>query len=302
MAAARIAGVPVRLYTVHGLPLLTRTGALRRILEAAERASASLSTQTYAVSHSVRSLLVELKLCPESKARVLGDGSCAGVEMERFRPRHDQRGRVREKLGIPAHAVVVTFVGRLARDKGIAVLADAWPAVARAEADVHLLLAGEPDNSDPVPESALRRLRQGPRVHFAGAFRHEEIPAVYGATDIAVLPTFREGLSQMSLEAGAAGVPLVSTHASGLDAVEDGVTGLLVPPGQSAPLSEAILRLTQDRLLRHRLGGAARAHIESRYSEQRVNRLWMSEYLRLAEVSSREYVESPATPEVRAER
>jgi glycosyltransferase involved in cell wall biosynthesis len=128
-------------------------------------------------------------------------------------------------------------------------------------------------------------------VHFTGSVPYGDVPAVYAATDIAVLPTFREGLSQVSLEAGAAGVALVSTRVSGMDAVEDGVTGLLVPPGQAAPLSEAILRLASKAALRQRLGAAARARIESCYSDQRVNRLWMMEYLRLADMSPRPWVE-----------
>ena len=60
MMAAKLAGVPVRLYTVHGLPLLTRTGPLRRVLELTERSSAALATRVYCVSHSVRELVVEL--------------------------------------------------------------------------------------------------------------------------------------------------------------------------------------------------------------------------------------------------
>ena len=84
MLAARLAGVPVRLYTVHGLPLETRAGMKRKILEFAERASAASSTSTYSVSRSVREIVVRFRLCPPEKVSVLGDGSCAGVDTERF--------------------------------------------------------------------------------------------------------------------------------------------------------------------------------------------------------------------------
>lgn len=280
MAAALLAGVPTRLYTVHGLPLLTRTGWRRRMLVAAERASAALATQTYSVSESVRALLAELGICRD--ARVLGHGSCGGVDIERFRPLPEKRAAGRERCGLPSGAIVVTFVGRLAEDKGIRVLAQAWPGIAAQAPDAHLLLAGEPDRSDPVRGPELDALYAHPRVHAIGAVPQEQIPEIYAATDLAVLPTYREGLSQMALEAAACGVPLVSTRVSGLDPVLDGETGLLVPPGDPVALGEALLALIGDPAERARLSAAARAHVAEYFASGFVNQLWMREYLRWA--------------------
>ena len=287
MAAAKAVGVPVRLYTVHGLPLLTRTGKWRKVLEAAERASAALASKVYSVSASVRDLAVELKLCPSSKIELLGDGSCAGVNLTRFNPAmHRNSGRAaREKFGIPSEALLLTFVGRLARDKGIEILSESWPLLARQFPKMHLLLAGPPDQTDPVAESALASLKTHPRVHMPGAQPSGQTPAIYAATDIFVLPTFREGLSQVALETGAMGVPIVSCRVSGLDAVQDGVTGLLVPPRDPHALAEAIAKLAADSELRATVGRAAMSHIQARYSDQRVNQLWMDEYRKLVDES-----------------
>lgn len=293
MAAALLARVPVRLYTVHGLPLLTRTGLRRRMLEIVERASGRLATQSYAVSESVRALLAELNL--NQRAIILGSGSCGGVDIERFRPQPELRAAVRNRYGIPRDAIIVTFVGRLSVDKGIVVLAEAWPRLADQMPELHLLLAGEPDATDPVPEPALRALRSHPRVHSIGIIPQEQVPSVYAATDIAVLPTYREGLSQMALEAGACEVPLVSTRVSGLDAVVHGVTGLLVRPGSASGLQDSILRLARDPGLRRALSVAARAHIVEHFSESRVNGLWIAEYLRRAG-DSRPGVATPTLP------
>ena len=281
MAAAALAGVPARLYTVHGLPLLTRSGWRRRLLEGAEKASAWLATDTYAVSESVRDLLAYFGIC--RRARVLGDGSCGGVDVERFCPRPELRGTVRRELGLPQDAVVLTFVGRLAQDKGIAILAEAWAEMALQAPQLHLLLAGDGDASDPVPAAVLEGLRSHPRVHMTGAIPQARVPAIYAATDIAVLPTYREGLSQLALEAGASGVPLVASRVSGMDAVRHEVTGLLVRAGKAAELRAAVLKLVLDDAGRKQLGAAAREHICEKYSEQRVNGLWMQEYLRLSE-------------------
>ena len=281
MIAATIARVPVRLYTVHGLPLLTRAGLWRRVLEAAERTSAALSTRTYCVSRSVRREVVALKLCPSDKVITLGAGSCAGIDLDRFQPTTD-RSATRQALGIPPHAILATFVGRLAKDKGIGVLADAWPEIARRDPNLHLLLAGEEDSTDPVPPEALARLRQQPTVHFTGSVRSADIPALYSASDLCVLPTFREGLSQVSLEAGAMGVPIVSSRVPGLDAVLHGVTGMLVAPREPGLLANAILRLAADPALRRQMGLAGSEHVRLNFSDQRVNGLWMAEYQSLA--------------------
>jgi glycosyltransferase involved in cell wall biosynthesis len=287
MLAAKLAGIPVRLYTVHGLPLETRTGLLRRVLEMAERASARCSTRTYAVSPSVRSRVVELGLCPEDKVSILGDGSCSGVDVDRFRIADgpEQRRAVRTALAIPEDAPLATYIGRLSRDKGIEVLAAAWPALSRQVPSLHLLMAGEPDATDPVSAEAMQVLQNDPKIHLIGNVSPSAIPGLYAASDLTVLPTFREGLSQVALESGAMGVPIVSTRVCGLDSVIDGVTGILVPPRDSQALADAMARLASDASLRSSLGQAARARISSHYSEQRVNQLWMTEYRRLVRES-----------------
>ncbi len=283
MMAATAARVRERLYTIHGLPLLTRQGAWRRVLEFAEWTSCALATRTYAVSSSLCDVVSEMKICRKEKISVLGDGSCAGIDVERFDASAEWTRRaavVRSGNAIPADAIVVTFVGRIARDKGIAILASAWMELANQIPQLHLLMVGNEDSSDPVPAAVLQSLRDHKRVHFTGGWVSlDAMPAVYAASDIAVLPTFREGLGQVFLEAGAMRVPVVSTRVPGVvNAVRGGITGLLVPAGEAVPLAAAIRRLALDAGLRSELGNAARAHVCARFSEQRVNRLWLAEY------------------------
>ncbi len=284
MAAAKLAGVPIRLYTIHGLPLETRTGSWRRFLEFAERASSSLSTRTYAVSHSLRKVAVKLGLCPEKKLVTLGAGSCAGVDLERFSGEADwsvQRALVRHGLGLPEDAVLLSFLGRLAKDKGIGVLAAAWPEIARRLPQAHLLLAGDLDVTDPIPTETIAELRSHPRVHLLGSVSYLDVPATYAATDIFVLPTFREGLSQVALEASAMGLAIVSTCVTGLDAIVGGETGILVPAHNPAALAVGVIHLAGDAELRRQLGEAARERVRTRFSAASVDQLWMDEYLQL---------------------
>ena len=291
MAAAKAAGVPVRLYTVHGLPLETRTGHWRHILEVAERASAALATRCYAVSWSLRKVVIDLKLCPAAKLATLGAGSCAGVDLDRFNAidRSPRRWAIRQSLALPDSALLISFIGRLARDKGIGVLAQAWPAIAQQLPEAHLLLAGDDDHTDPLPVAALTALRADPRVHLTGAISANQVPAFYAATDIFVLPTFREGLSQVALEAGAMGVPIIATRVTGLDPVIDGVTGVLVPARQSAPLAEAIVALARNASRRALMSRAAQESVAAKFSAEHVNQLWMAEYRQLVQESLPEF-------------
>jgi glycosyltransferase involved in cell wall biosynthesis len=303
MAAAKVAGVPVRLYTIHGLPLLTRSGKWRRVLEFAEQASCGLATQVYSVSPSIQDVATDMRLCPADKVSTLGDGSCAGINLDRFDASADLTDRaaaVRRAYGIPDGALLLTFVGRIARDKGIAILASAWKELAERFPNLHLLLVGIEDTSDPVSAPILQELRNNDRVHFTDSWI-QDVPAVYANTSIAVLPTYREGLPQMALEAGAMGVPMVSTRVPGVvNSVQDGVTGQLVPAGEVAPLTEAIQRLIESPALRTALGTAARQHISSHFSEQRVNQLWLSEYRKLIRKSLPTFADrvAPATSEI----
>ncbi|MEO8099665.1 MAG: glycosyltransferase family 4 protein [Acidobacteriota bacterium] len=281
MLAAKAAGVKVRIYTIHGLPLETRQGRLRQILELAERATCLLATQVYSVSKSLEQVIRGLHLCADGKITTLGDGSCSGIDVKRFDPEsidQDARAKVRAEFGIPPHAQVLCFVGRVARDKGIEFLAAAWQPLSLRFPDAHLLLCGSDDLSDPVSPATLEALRTHPRVHLMGP-RYLDVPAIYAVSDVCVLPTFREGLPQVALEAGAMGLPLVSTRVTGVvDAVQDGVTGLLVPARDAAQLADALERLLRDATLRQTLGTAARRYVHSRFSSDRVHQMWMNEY------------------------
>jgi glycosyltransferase involved in cell wall biosynthesis len=281
MLAATLVRVPVRLYTIHGLPLLTRSGWQQHLLKWAERVCCGLSTRTYCISPSLESVVRQMGLCAGGKLTTPGDGSCAGVDLDKFDPRRfgpESRENFRRLHGIPAQATLLCYAGRIAKDKGIEILAAAWKQLSVRFPHLHLLVCGEYDATDPVPEAALNSLRSDERVHLSGEWI-DDMPPVYAAGDIWVLPTFREGLSQVALECGAMQVPLVGTRIPGLvNAVQDGVTGLLVPPGDAESLAGGIARLAEDEGLRHRLGQAGRQFVTARFSEKRVNGLYLDEY------------------------
>ena len=151
--AAMLCGVPTRVYCLRGLKLETCTGVKRRILLATERVASACSHSVLCNSDSLRHQALALGLAPESKLRLLGSGSSNGVDVERFQP---GPGGLRAGLGLPLHALVVGFVGRLTRDKGLPELVEAFDAILAAKTEAHLLLVGWFDAAEDALEEALR--------------------------------------------------------------------------------------------------------------------------------------------------
>jgi glycosyltransferase involved in cell wall biosynthesis len=283
MLAARLAGVPVRVYEMHGLPLITARGARRLLLRVTERISCRLAQEVLCVSHSIRRIALQEGLCRPDRIKVLLQGSVNGVDAARFRPASPtERLAARTLHEIPARAPVIGYVGRIARDKGIAELAAAWRILRQRDDDVRLVLAGEVDDSDPPPHSALAMLRDDPRVLFAGQVR--EVQALYAAMDIVVLPSYREGFPTVALEAAAMALPIVATLVPGcVDAVSDGETGRLVPARDPVALALAITGYLADPALREAHGAAARRRAVACFGQRAVWEATVSEYEALLE-------------------
>ncbi len=270
MLAAQLSGVPVRIYHVHGLPFETRTGAARSLLMATERIACRLASRVIAVSRSVEQRLIAERLCISSKAMVLGEGSANGIDQGRFRPQPSEvRQATRKRFAIPDDALVVGFVGRLVRDKGIVELWKAWIRLRADWPSAHLLLVGPAEPQDPVPAHVLADLRSDARVHFAGL--DWNTPPLFAAMDVVALPTYREGFPVTALEAAAMGLPLVASAVSGcVDAIEDGRTGTLVPPRDAVALEHAISRYFRDPELRTAHGRGALQRVAASYRPQVV--------------------------------
>ncbi len=271
--AGRLSRVPVRIYTLHGIRLETTTGLKRRLLITAERIACACAHRVLCVSHSVRGRAIELELAPAERLLVVGDGSFNGVDVDRFAPTPERLARaaqIRQELEIPRDAPVIGFVGRFTKDKGIAELARAYEAVRARFPAARLMLLGRFESGDPVPESARRFIETDPGVIQVG---YVPDPSVhYQVMDILALPTYREGYPTVALEASAAGKPIVATLATGaIDAVEDGVTGLLVPVGDADALARAFLDLIEHPELAARMGAAGRARVSESYTTLKVS-------------------------------
>ncbi len=288
--AAWLARVPVRIYHVRGLPLMTATGPKRRILRLTERTACALAHRVLCVSHSLRAVVVAEGLCPPEKIRVLLSGSGNGVDAGgRFDPRRlpERAGEeIRSNCGIPESAKVIGFVGRIVRDKGIVELASAWLALREEFAELHLLIVGPFEPQDPVPEETAATLRDDPRVHLVGM--DWDTPPLYAAMDLLVLPTYREGFPNVPLEAASMGLPVVATRVPGcVDAVQDGVTGILVPARDDVALANAIRNYLLQPRLRRDHGRAGRERVLSAFRQGAIWDALHQEYSSLLRLNGR---------------
>jgi glycosyltransferase involved in cell wall biosynthesis len=280
MIAARLRGLPRRVYMLRGLKLERSRGFKHWILLTAERVACACAHVVLCNSKSLRAEALALSLAPAGKLLVLGEGSSNGVDVERFSP---GPSNVRDKFSISRDVPVVGFVGRLTRDKGLPELIQAFDRILLAEPSTHLLLVGWFDAAEDALNAELRtRILSHSRIHCTG-FVSDSAP-YYRAMDVMVLPTWREGFPNAVLEASATGIPVVTTESTGArDAVVPEVTGLLIPPGYPEAIYESVVKLLRDPERRFHMGRAARAWVVENYSEERVLALTANYYLSLLE-------------------
>jgi len=259
--AARLAGVPTVIHTVHGFAFHEFTpGPVAAFYTLLERLAGHFCDLVICVNDEDRQTAIRRRIVAPDKIVTIHNG----IDMDRFA---GVRGdSVRRELALGDGSVLIGTVGRLAPQKGFAYLLQAIPLVLREHPETHFAFAG-----DGPLEAELKGLATelgvSERCHFLG-FRRD-IPEVLAACDIFVLPSLWEGLSITLLEAMAAGKPIVATDIKGnREVITDEVNGLLVRPKDSVELARAIIELIEDRERARLLGERARRTVERHFNER----------------------------------
>ncbi len=204
----------------------------------------------------------EAKLIAEGRDIVPMSLIYNGVDLQRY-DHQEPCCTLPEEYGMEPGSQIVGVVARLEPEKGHPTLLEAWPAIVRAVPDVYLLIVGEGSRRDAL-EAQARELRVAHRVVFTG--RRDDVPAVTAALDVAVLPSYREAQGLTILEAMALSRPVVASNVGGIpEMVEDGVTGILVPPHDAEALTTAIVRLLTDHSYADMLGRAGHDLVHDRF-------------------------------------
>jgi glycosyltransferase involved in cell wall biosynthesis len=220
----------------------------------ADRVLAPLTDRAIAVSGSTRDFLVRERHVPAGRVRLIWNGA----PLDEFAPVPRARSEaVRRGLDLPLGRPVVGTIGRLNAQKGHRFLLDAAPAVLARHPEARFLVVGDGDLMDPLKEQA-RALGVAAAVVFAG--HRADVPDLLGAIDVFCISSLYEGTPLALFEAMAAGKTIVSTAVDGCrEVLEDGKTGLLVPPGDAPALAAALARLLDDPTLGRALAENARA-------------------------------------------
>lgn len=283
--AARLGGVPIRVYVLRGIRYETVGGVRGWLMKVAERIACGSAHRLVCVSESVRKRLELDGLLTAQTSCVLASGSSNGVDASRFASNGERSAhakRLRHELGIPPDAPVVGYVGRFTRDKGLHELLAAHELLKKTITGARLLVVGGNETGDPLPAEAHEQLRSDRSIICTGYV--DDAAPYYHVMDLLALPSHREGFPNTVLEAYAAGKPVVATRATGvIDAVMEEGTGLLVPVGDVRALAEAIDLLLKSPETRHDMGEAGRRWVARDFRPLRIWRELEKEYRRLLE-------------------
>jgi glycosyltransferase involved in cell wall biosynthesis len=286
--AARLAGVPVVVNTVHGLYGIDGGRVRRAVFLGLERLAAARSDFEFCQSAEDLELLRRLRIVRPDRSQFIGNG----VDLRRFDPGAVDRAAARAALGVDDRTLVVGTVGRLVWEKGYREFFAAAEIVRGGQPDVQFVAVGPHDDTkgDVVPREATEELERRGIVRFLGL--RDDMPALYRAMDLFVLASYREGFPRSAVEAAAMGLPMILTDIRGCrEVVTDGHNGLLVPARDAGALAAAILRLAGDAALRRRFGAANRERAVTHFDERRIIGQVLEVYHRLLAEKRRSVVD-----------
>jgi len=291
MMAGRICGVPVRMHTVAGLPLMVTSGLKRTLLEMTERFTYASAHKVLPNSKGLETFMVKELNISQNKIRLIGKGSSNGIDTSYFKSTQELRTKAeitRQQYGIKPNDLVFCFIGRIVKDKGIIELVSAFKRVAdeikndpgsRGNARKLFLMMIGPfeEELDPLPPDVMRFLREDIRVILAG-FQDDVRPGLI-ASDIFVFPSYREGFPNVVMQASLLEVPSIVSDINGCnEIIEHNVTGLIVPPKDERKLADAMLKLAINPDLRRSLAGAAHRYVSMHYDRMAIWEAIRKEY------------------------
>ena len=235
--ASWLAGTKIRNYHLMGFRYLGSNGIGRFILKQLEKLTCTLSSSIECVSKSNIELGVEKGIFPAAKATVVWNGSTGGVDMTRFniKKRETYRREIRDKYSINEKSFVFGFAGRITRDKGINEILEAFQACENAK----LMIVGAEENVCSLNQNLYTSAKNNSNIIWTG--RVHDVEKYFAAFDFLLLPSYREGFGNVIIEAAAMGTPSIVTNIPGpIDAINPGITGLVIPVKDMVALKQAM--------------------------------------------------------------
>jgi len=272
--AARLAGVPIRIYTAHGFYFHDDMPNLKRRFHVAlERFGARWGDFIFTQSEEDRETAIREKISPPEHIRTIGNG----IDVRHFDPAQITEGtsaRYRAEFGIPDGAPIIGIIGRIVREKGYFEFVEAAARILRQLPETNFLCIGETLKSDHDATGAelhrrIADLKLDGRIHFAGL--RSDIRELLSIMNIYTLPSYREGMPRSILEAMAMERPVVATNIRGCrEEIVEGRTGHLVPPRDADALAKAVISLLRDPSKAADMGRSGRLRVLEFFTEEKV--------------------------------
>lgn len=273
----------VRIHTFTGQRWATLTGPLRKLLMWLDTLIIKVNTQCYADSPSQIEYLISEGVAKPGEVKCINLGSYGGIDTNRFDNTKypDARMNVLKEINATEENVIVLYVGRMTRDKGIEELIDGFQLANSECPQLRLILVGPYEAEvDFIKNESIEKIKADKNIFQLGFKSNPE--HYFTAADMFCLPSYREGFGTVVLEAAACKLLTVGTRIPGLvDSVVDGVTGLLVEKKNVVDLKNALVKLALDKDLRIKFSENARTRALQEFDSTFMAKLQWDEYERL---------------------
>jgi glycosyltransferase involved in cell wall biosynthesis len=271
MLAAKLAGVPNRLHTIAGLPLLEATGNKRRLLNTVEKITYSCATLILPNSLGMKQIILEEGFCEDSKLKVLGNGSSNGIDVVHYnnvKVNKEEAEALRQELDISSNNTVFLFIGRVVKDKGINELVEAFDDLSDIHPKAKLIIVGPRENHlDPLDEKTELTIKTNKNIHAVGQ-KNDIRPYVF-ISDILAFPSYREGFPNVVLQANCMEKPCIVSNINGSnEIITHNYNGLIVPPKDTNALKDAMIYLLNDPDKTRELASNSRNNIVNKYKRE----------------------------------
>lgn len=285
MIAAKLCGVPFRLHTVAGLPLMEAKGGKRILLDLVEKITYVCATRVYPNSKGLYDFILRGRYVSESKLKVIANGSSNGIDTSHFDRAHisdETKSRLRKELSIDEKDFVFIFVGRLVGDKGINELVSAFDSLVKSkEPDmrgVKLILVGPLEaDLDPLRKETIETAKANPNIMSVGY--QADVRPYFAISNCLVFPSYREGFPNVVMQAGAMELPSIVTNINGCnEIVEDGINGIIISPKDELAIEKSMDRMIADEGFYISLKSKSRNMIMERYEQRIVWEAILNEY------------------------
>lgn len=284
MLAAKLAGVPNRLHTIAGLPLVEATGLKRVLLNIVEKTTYTCATKIYPNSYGLQKIILNHKFTNKKKLKVIANGSSNGIDTSYFNSdiySNKDINSLKNSLTISKTDYVFIFVGRLVADKGLNELILAFNKFNKQFKNSKLLLIGPYENDlDPLNPKTISIINTNKNIISTGFV--DDVRGYFAISNCLVFPSYREGFPNVVMQAGAMELPSIVTDINGCnEIIEHKKHGLIIPVKNEDAINKSMTYIFNNQKEAITMGKQSRINIVSKYERQKVWSALLEEYNQL---------------------